>query len=102
MEGNGLSKYSALEVWEGETDRRRGKVGSTRGNGSFPGESSRSADVLHIDGGEHAPQVDRLSIGGLLVLKSLLYFIYKSCTLKMMGFQGESGSLNLFLGININ
>lgn len=39
-------------------------------------------------------------IRGLLVLKSFLYFICKSYKFKMMGFPGESGSLNLSLSIN--
>lgn len=77
---------------EGWKERGVG-VRSTHGNGSLPGESYRSAgETVHGDGGGHIPEVHRPLIGGLLVLKSPLYFICKSYKFKMKGFQGESGA----------
>lgn len=48
----------------------------------------------------HSLKVTDFSLAGLLNLKSLLYLYILQ--IKAYGFRGESGSLNLFLGIKIH
>lgn len=50
----------------------------------------------------HSLKVTDFSLAGLLNLKSLFQFHLYILQIKAYGFQGESGSLNLFLGIKIH
>lgn len=72
MEGNGLSKYFALEVW----GREEGRMGGG-GWGVHWGSPKSQQVKLGMEMGKDASlKLTDFPLQGLLILKSLLYFSF--------------------------
>ena len=85
MEGNGLSKYSALEVWGRDGEGWEGRKGEEWTSKWECAEESCTAagETLHGDGEGHILELDRLLIRGPACFQISLIFWFHPTNIRL-------------------